>query len=279
MLTFTSLTPHIHRLKFLVNENSTTILTGVAVVGTVGTAVLTGRASFKAAEIIADNEKDLPEVATLNELPDGETEIVSVKGVYSKTEKFKMVWPQYIPPVAVGAATVTSIILANRISSKKIAALAVASTISERALQEYKTKVVEKLGERQETAIREEIAQDSVTNNPPSSQVIIAGSGDVLCFEPLTGRYFNSTIETVRKAENKVNYDIIHYDACSLSVFFEEVGLAPTDYSDMVGWNVNNRMEVKFSTTMSEDNRPCLVIGFTRMPTTDYDNVWASAGG
>ena len=177
-----------------------------------------------------------------------------------------------------GAATITSIVMANRISSKKIAALAVASTISERALQEYKTKVVEKLGERQETAIRDEIAQDNVRNNPASSQVIIAGSGDVLCFEPLTGRYFNSTIETIKKAENKVNYDIIHYDSSSLSTFFDEIGLPPTDYSDMVGWNVSNRMEVSFSTTMSEDNRPCLVIGFTRMPSMDYDKVWASGG-
>lgn len=267
----TSLGPHIHRLKFLVNENSTTILTGVGIVGTVTTAVLTGRASFKAAQIIENERQDqlkALEFQDATELPQ-----------FSKTEKAKMVWPQYIPPVAVGAATITSIVMANRISSKKIAALAVASTISERALQEYKTKVVEKLGERQETAIHDEIAQDRVNNNPPSSQIIIAGSGDVLCFEPLTGRYFNSTIETVKKAENKVNYDIIHYDSCSLSTFFEEIGLPPTDYSDMVGWNVSNRMEVKFSTTMSEDNRPCLVIGFTRMPTMEHDKVWSISGG
>jgi Family of unknown function (DUF6353) len=274
MLTMTSLAPHVHRLKFLVNENSTTILTGVGIVGTVATAVLAGRASFKAAEIIENKEKE--KLLDAESSADLQRELESFRP-FSKTEKFKLVWPQYIPPVAVGAATVTSIVMANRISSKKIAALAVASTISERALQEYKTKVVEKLGERQETAIREEIAQDSVTKNPPSNQVIIAGSGDVLCFEPLTGRYFNSTIETVKKAENKVNYDIIHYDSCSLSVFFEEIGLAPTDYSDLVGWNVDNRMEVKFSTTMSEDNRPCLVIGFTRMPSMNYDSNWGDA--
>lgn len=266
MLALTSVTPHIHRLKFLVNENSTTILTGASIVGTVATAVLTGRATFKAAEIIKNEREELERNA--QEFPEVDFR------PFSKTERFKMVWPQYILPVAVGGATVTSIVLANRISSKKIAALAVASTISERALQEYKNKVVEKLGERQETAIREEIAQDGVTNNPPSKQVIIAGSGDVLCFEPLTGRYFNSTIETIKKAENKVNYEIIHYDSCSLSVFFEEVGLAPTDYSDIVGWNVNNRMEVHFSTTMSEDGRPCLVIGFTKMPSMNYDSNW-----
>ena len=46
------LAPHVSKLKYLLNENSTTILTAVGVVGTVGTAYLTGRATFKAAEII-----------------------------------------------------------------------------------------------------------------------------------------------------------------------------------------------------------------------------------
>jgi Family of unknown function (DUF6353) len=274
MLNVGSLGQTVNKLKFLLNDNSTLILTGVGVVGTVGTAVLTGRASFKAAEIIAEEEKNLPEVFTLVELDQGNAETISSKGKFSKTEKVKLVWFHFIPPAAIGITTVTSIVLANRISSKQIAALAVAGGISERALQEYKEKVVEKLGIRQNDAIHDEIAQDKVNKTPSSSQVIIAGSGDVLCFEPLTGRYFNSTIETVKKAENKVNYDIIHFDSCSLSVFFEEIGLAPTDYSDLVGWNVSNRMEVRFTTTMSEDNRPCLVIGFTNIPSMDYDKAW-----
>jgi hypothetical protein len=278
----TSLAPHVHKLKFLINENSTTLLTGVGVVGTVATAVLAGRSSFKASDIINAEESNLKAsylekigyTSTQHLLSDDEIVELETTSTLSKTEKAQLVWKEYLPPVAVGITTVTCIIMANRVSSKKIAAIAVASTISERTYQEYKDKVVEKLGPKQETAISDEIAQDKINNNPASNQVIIAGSGDVLCFEPLTGRYFNSTIETVKKAENKVNFEIIHYDSASLSTFFEEIGLAPTDYSDMVGWNVANRMEVSFSTTMSEDNRPCLVVGFTTMPSMNYDKVW-----
>lgn len=263
----TSLAPHVHRLRFLVNENSTTILTGVGVAGTVATAVLTGRATFKAAKIIAEEESTFVK-----------EDVYSPDKFLSKTEKVKLVWVSYIPPAAVGVATLTSIVLAHRISSKRLAAIAVASTISERALQEYKTKVVEKLGVSKETAIRDEIAQDAVDRNPPSAQVLITGTGDVLCYEDLTGRYFNSTIEQIRAAENKVNYEIIHYDYCSLSFFFEEVGLPPTTYSDMVGWNVANRMEVEFSTTMTEDSRPCLAIGFKKMPSLEYSKSWGPEG-
>lgn len=267
-----------HKMKYLLNDNSTVILTAAGVVGTVGTAVLTGRATFKAAEIIRAEKGNRAWLEIKKEDPEGTVAYPEPRVMehideiaISKLDQVRLVWPHYIPPVVLGGTTVACIILANRISSKQIAALAVASGISERALQEYKTKVVEKLGDKQSTALRDEIAQDQVNNNPVSKQVIIAGSGDVLCFEPLTGRYFNSTIEDIKRAENKVNYEIIHYDCCSLSTFFDEIGLLPTDYSEMVGWNVDNRMEVQFTTAMSEDKRPCLVINFSKMPSMEWD--------
>jgi Family of unknown function (DUF6353) len=257
---------HANKLKFLLNENSTTILTAVGVGGTVATAVLTGRATFKAADII------LQEQIEKDENFEG---IDLTKTGLSKTEKTKLVWRLYLPPVATGVLTITSIIYANKISSKKIAALAVAGGISERALQEYKEKVVERLGPKQDEKLRDEIAQDRVNAKPvSSSEVLIVGTGEVLFFDELTGRYFQSTMEDVKRAENKVNYELIHFMSCSLSHFYDEIGLPPTPYTDSVGWNMNNNMEVKFSTTLSDDNRPCIVISFARNPIADYEKHW-----
>ena len=254
----------VNKVKFLLNDHSTTILTGVGVGGTVATAILTGRASFKAADIIAR------EKAIVNMAVEENRDPVTL----SKTEKAKLVWMLYLPPTAAGVLTITSIIYANKISSKKIAALAVAGGISERALQEYKEKVVEKLGERQGQKIRDEIAQDRVTKNPPNSrEIMIVGNGEVLFFDQLTGRYFQSTVEDVKRAENKVNYELIHFMSCSLSHFYDEIGLPPTTYTDNVGWNLDNKMEVVFSTVMSADNRPCIAIDFTRPPVPDYEKA------
>ena len=258
----TGLVQHAHKAKFLLNDHSSTILTAAGVGGTVATAVLSGRAAFKAAEIIAR------EKAIVNMAVEENQDPVQL----SKTEKFKLTWKEYLPPVATGITTITCIIVANKISSKKIAALAVAGGISERALQEYKDKVVEKLGDRQDQKIRDEIAQDRVAANPPGSrEVLIAGSGDVLCYDMLTGRYFQSTVEDIKRAENKVNYELIHFMSCSLSHFYDEIGLPPTSYTDSVGWNMSNKMEVVFSTVMSTDNRPCLAIDFTKPPVMDYE--------
>ena len=92
-----------------------------------------------------------------------------------------------------------------------------------------------------------------------------------LCYDVTTGRYFQSTVEDIKRAENKVNYELIHFMSCSLSHFYEEIGLPPTPYTDSVGWNTNNHMEVIFSTVMSTDNRPCIAIDFSKPPVADYE--------
>jgi hypothetical protein len=253
-----------HKVKYFLNENSTTLLTTVGVTGTVATAYLTGRASFKAAEIIAREEETLEvngDGNVIHEIP--------------RIEKAKMVWRHYLPAAAVGILTVTSIVMANRISSKRIAALVIASGISDRALQEYKAKVIQKFGERKEVDIRDEIAQDKVNANPPDTrQVFVHGTGEVLCFDTLTGRYFSSTVEKIRRAENRVNYELLHYFSASLTMFYEEIGLPPTDYTDSVGWNTDNLLEVNLSTVMSQDEKPCIAVSFVRNPVPNYDKHW-----
>jgi Family of unknown function (DUF6353) len=258
------------RVKFLVNDNSTTILTGVGVTGTVVTAYLTGRASFRAAQIIAEDEKIAEDLTDKSSQRDG-------NGYFKLplTKKVKRVWRLYLPAVAVGTTTITSIIVANKVASKKIAALTIASGISERALQEYKTKVVEKLGERQDQKVRDEIAQDRVTKNPPGSrEVILAGTGEVLCYDMHTGRYFQSTIEEIKRAENQTNHELLNFMSASLSSFYDHIGLPSTTYTDTVGWNSNNLIEVTFSTVLSPDQKPCVAIDFVHPPVPDYHRMY-----
>jgi hypothetical protein len=261
------LAQHANKLKYLLNDNSTTLLSVVGVGGSVATALLTGRATFKAARLI-DQEQEVANAAWR----EGESDTPPHE--FSKTEKVKLVWPLYLPPVASGVLTVTCIIVAHRISSKQIVALTAAAGISERALTEYKDKVLEKFGAKEDEKLHADIAQDRVNKFPPSSQIMIAGAGDVLCYDMLTGRYFQSTMEELKRAENKVNYELIHFMSCSLTHFYDEIGLPPTSYSDTHGWNMNHHMELRFSTVLSEDNRPCIAIDFNRQPIADYDKNW-----
>jgi hypothetical protein len=252
------------RTSYLMNQNSTGILTGIGVVGTISTAILTGRASFKAAEILQDKKFT---VTTAD--PDAPPEIDVVEPSFR--EKLEQVWPQFIPPVGVGSVTIFCIIMANRLASKEAAAMAAAYSLSEQAFTQYKEKVVDRLGEGKERGIRDELAQDKLNEKPVNSrEVIITGNGEVLCMDGLSGRYFESTMETIKQAENTINHELINHDYCSLSRFYEEIGLPPTDMSDLVGWTVNTRLELQFSTGMSSDKRPCIVISFLNPPFSDY---------
>jgi hypothetical protein len=241
----------------IVKEHSTTLLAGVGVAGTIATSVLTAKATVKAVRVVEDDlvAQDIS------------------SGPVTKTEIVKAVWPLYIPPIGVGAVTIASIVMANRLSIRQTAAMAAAYSLSEKSFQEYRDKVAEKLGSNKEQAVRDEVAQDRVKNNPPDG-LIIVGHGDVLCFDMLSGRYFNSSVETIRKAQNDMNYKIANEMYVSLSEFYDEIGLKANMFSDEVGFNIDNRIEVCFSTVMSEDDRPCVAIQFADAPIHNYAKLY-----
>jgi hypothetical protein len=148
-------------------------------------------------------------------------------------------------------------------------------SMSDKTFQEYKEKVREKLGQTKEQGVRDEMAQKRVEDNPPTDRtVIITGTGDVLCYDVLTDRYFRSTVEKIRQAQNEVNFLITNQDEVSLSRFYEEIGLKVTPYSDEVGWNIENTCEVEITTVMTPNNEPCIAIDFKRWPKPDYTKVW-----
>lgn len=251
----------------LITKNAPVILTGVGVVGTVTTAVLTGKASIKAFQIIAEEKI---EVSTE---PDEELEI-KIKDPLGPWETVKLVGPVFIPPIATGALTIAAIIMANRISASRAAALAAAYGITHRELEEYREKVKEKLGVTKDTQVRDAVAQDRVDKDPPPepSQIIITGGGDVLCKDLFTGRYFHSTAERIKQAELSLNNEIINRMFASLRFFYDELGLEPTDSADILGWRNGDMPTVKITAVTTRDNRPCLAFGFDMMPYPDYDS-------
>lgn len=245
------------RTEKLTVDNSPAILTAVGVVGTITTAYLTGVATFRAAEFLSEEA-----LAPL--WKDKNTPL-------SMTDEFKLVWKFYIPPVTSGLVTVTAIIYANRIGNRRAAAMAAAYTISERAFSEYKEKVVDKLGEKKERAVRDELAQDRVDRSPVGkTEVIVTGGGDVLCYDVYTGRYFSSSMETLKKAQNDTNYQVLNDTYASLNDFYSRIGLATTKTGEEIGWNNDHQLELLFSTTMSDDSRPCISIDFNVSPVRDY---------
>jgi Family of unknown function (DUF6353) len=226
-------------------DNSPTILTAIGVAGTITTAVLSAKAGIESASILSEEPAYM-----------------------TKKEKVKLTWQVWVLPVGVGTITVTSIIFANKIGTRRAAAMATAYVISETAFDDYKSKVVEKLGKSKERDIHDFIAQDRV--DQAGASTIIIDDGDVLCFEQYTGRYFKSTMETIKKAQNDTNYQVLHDGYASLSDFYQRIGLPITSISEELGWNSDTKLEILFSTVMSENQKPCISIDFNVTPVRDY---------
>jgi hypothetical protein len=244
----------VKRVEKLTIDNSPSICTAIGAVGTVTTAYLTAKATVKAVRIV-----------------DAEQKLYQSDYKMDIFDKAKLVWTLYIPPVGMCVVTVASIIGANRIGSRRAAAVAAAYSISEKAFSEYKEKVIEKVGEKKERAVRDDIAQDQVNRNPVGErEVIITGKGEVLCYDSLTGRYFNSNIESLRKAANDINKQILADNYASLSEFYDRIGLSNTTFSEEVGWNLDNMLELVFSTVLSEDDKPCISINYEVAPIRFY---------
>jgi hypothetical protein len=251
--------------KKFVADNATTILTAGGVVGTVTTGVLAWRSGYTAYERLLMAEFERAHDASGKPIP-LDDDIPPM----SKIEKVVVVGPQIIPPVVIGGLTITAIIFSHRMSAQKAAAMAALYGVSERQLREYKDKVSEKLTGPKEQQVKDELAQQRADQTPGSQQIVIV-EGDVLCFDELTGRYFRSTMEEIRKAVNDTNERILHNDSVSAGFFYDLLGLPPTTWTNDVGWNTDNLLDLEYSTIKSYDNKPCISINPRYLPVTDYD--------
>ena len=233
------------------------ILTGIGITGMIGATFMAVKATPKALYLI-ESKKEESEVEEL-----------------TPVETIKTCWKCYIPATLTTVLSAVCLIGASTVSAKRNAALATAYSISEAALREYQEKVVEVVGEKKEKAVRDAVAKDQIERDPvtKSEVVIIDSNSNTLCYEPLSGRYFKSTIDKIKKAEIKLDRQMIQEMYVSLNDFYWEIGLDGTDLGDKMGWNLSKGyMDLSFSSQLADDGTPCAVIVYGIPPVYDYQN-------
>lgn len=243
--------------KARVSKHSPAILIGLAIVSG-GTAVVLA---------VKDTPKALKRIDTKKQ----EYQVDKL----SPWETVKTTWPCYVPTAIAFTFAAGCAIGSQSIHVKRNAALAAAYKISETALLEYRDKVIETIGEKKEQTVRDKVAQEQINKNPvKQSEVIVTGKGASLCLEPFTKRYFECDIETIRRAENKLNKKMLQSicGSTSLNDFYIEIGLEPVDEAIgyTLGWNAENQIDLDIRPGMTPDERPCLVIGHYNPPKYDY---------
>lgn len=244
-------------LRRSVRKYSPEILTGFGIAGMISSTIMAIKATPKAMQLIEEKKK--------------ETNSERLKPV----EIVGATWKCYIPSMVTILGSSACIIGASTVHTKRNAALATAYSFSESALKLYQEKVIETIGEKEEQKVRDAVAKERVERNPiVSKEVIITEKGNTLCLDSISGRYFKSDIETIRKVINDINYNMYSDMYVSLNDYYYEIGLPGIKTGDSLGWNIDKGMiEPSFSSQLATDGTPCLVVDFSVPPTYGYDKL------
>lgn len=215
--------------QFLV-EKSPTILLIVGVGGCVAATVVAVKETPKAMKILEKRKEEL------------EVEKLPVKEVVKST------WKLYLPVLVTGGLAVACIICSHSINERRKAALAMAYTISETAMMEYRNQVKEELGASKELDISDQVNEKIEQKFGPiledeKPRII---SPKTWIREPITGQEFYSSETAVRDIINDLNEDMVSGDNwVSVNDYLDALGLNMSDVVGDMEWHIFNSGQIK----------------------------------
>lgn len=234
--------------KTFITKNSPEILVGLGIVGMVGTTVLAVKVTPKALRLMEDKKEVKNDELT-------------------KKEIIETTWKLYVPSLCVCVASIGCIIGGCTINKKRNIALAAAYKVAESTLVTYRDKVIETIGEKKEKEIRDAIEQDKI-NKTPDKHIIVTSRGTCLCKDSISGRYFRSDVDEIKKVINELNLQIINnFGYISLNELYNNLGLESVKDGDYIGWSTDTGLiNIDFDACLSDNDEPCIVIDYINMP-------------
>lgn len=244
----------IHRSKYFLSRNGSTILTIMGGVGVVATSVMAVKATPKALQLLNEAEQEKGEKLT-------------------KLETVKVAAPVYIPTVLIGTSTLICVFGANVLNKHKQASLASAYALIDTSYKEYKKKVIDLYGEEADNKVREEIAKDKYDEIEMS-----LSDGKQLFYDEFSGRYFESTLAEVQRAEYHLNRNMALSSYVCLNEFYDLLGIEEVPGGDEIGWSSfalgemywYSWIEFHHSTILIDDDLECITITIATEPMSDY---------
>lgn len=241
-------------------RNSKLILTGVAVVGVIGTAVLSVMATPKAVYKLKEKTGYDPEKQTEQEKP-------------KPVEVVKATWKCYAPAAAAGAVTIAAIVGSHKLSQKELAAMAGTCVLLQKSYGRYKGKVEEVLGEDAVKKVRDAFVIDK------KDEIVKPTNPDTVVFyEELYGKCFERTMVEVVEAVSNLNRAYVTCGEVSLGYFYEQLGIDTDDALNKLGWNVEYMfspeecwIDVSYELTTLDDGLEVRTVVFSEDPYPDFN--------
>lgn len=267
----------LEKAEIFTKKNSPVILTGLAVAGVISTAYSAFKAGPRADKILEEYRKDMRDCHPKDK--------EAKRAVVGETVK-KMV-PVVVPTVIMGGSTIACVVGSHSISSRRIAVLSAAYSLSESTVKNLNSKMEEMLGEKKTRAIKDSIMKDKLRETEKNDQkllgdgnVIVPDNGYVLCKDLHSGRPFYSTAEKIKQAIVKCSFDVQQDMWVSLNEFYDEIGSPQLEHIPLgndLGWNVEDtirgQLPITLTAILTDDGKPCLCVDADVSIRSDYRNL------
>ena len=244
-----------------IRKNGPVILGGVAVTTGVAATIMGVKAGFKASYIL-DEYRRVKGYETLEE---------TIHMTDNKT-LLELTAAEAIPVAVLSLTAISAVVGAIYLQNRRNAALVSLYALTEGSFREYRNKVTEHIGSKKEQKVVDAIRDDMLVKNPVNDDLIIrTGKGNTLCYDELSGRYFESDMESIRSAINKANEDMFSgSNFVTLNEVYYELGLKGIELGRDIGWNVDNIIKLDLGSHIASNGKPCLVLAFENTPHSDY---------
>lgn len=244
-----------------VKRNSSTILSVVAGVGVISTAVLSAKATPKALDLIDQAEYEKGEKLTI-------LEKINVTGLC------------YTPAILSGLATITCIFGANYLNKKQQATLLSAYALLDRKFKYYRHGVQMEFGSHYDDNGKDFDAEVyKYTMNTDDIQK--PNDDEILVYDMFSRRYFNTTKDKLKEVEYNINKKLHTEDYVCLNDVYKLLGEEPLDIGDAFGWSTQANFEISWETWIEfmlqfvelDDGLEVHMMTYSTEPYIEYD-IW-----
>lgn len=244
--------PIIKSLERLARKRSPEILVAIGIVSMGSAVVFAIKDTPKAVKIIDEKTEEKGEELT-------------------PVEKVKATAKVYIPSAVAFTAGTACIIGASSIHLHRNAALAAAASLTDATFKSYRETVQEKIGKDAEKDISTEVAAKTMAQHPVDATPVAnrpVGDNTTWCFDPLSGRYFWSSINSIEKAVNLFNKQMRDEVRLSCNEWYDYLGIDHADLGDDNGWDIdrNGYLELSWGSKLDDKGTPTLVLVYTNPP-------------
>ena len=249
-----------NKIGLILKKNSPKILMGVGIAGSVVSTVLACKATLKVKDILDEKNETIEQIhncvedETVDYNEEDKKKDLTILYAQTGVKLAKL----YLPPIALGALSIASIVSGYKILNKRNVALAAAYTVVDKGFKNYRKNVVERFGEEVDRELRhnikakqiEEKYTDKDGNEKTRKKTVYEIAEDKKPGEGVSeyAKFFDEwntdehskdpeyNLMFLRKQQDYANEVLKHQGYLFLNEVYDMLGIPRTQAGQVVGW-------------------------------------------